>query len=166
MKILVALFCASLAVSSCAHTTPVVTKIGHVVDCTATKVKEQIPAVFTDVLTDLLSSDYAKLLSDVARRVGDDVVACAVLASQQAASARMGATEAAAPNATAIRDHAEEYLRLREVQFSAGPDMGAAAICRPACDACHVCFQLTPQPGGPLLPPTCAPRLPKPAGCP
>ena len=46
--------------------------------------------------------------------------------------------------------------------------LGAKAnppVCIPACDACHYCVQLSSPPGH-LLPPTCAPKSPKPSGCP
>ncbi len=41
----------------------------------------------------------------------------------------------------------------------------SAPVCRPACDACHVCVQFSGPPGG-THPPTCAVRMPKPLGCP
>lgn len=117
------LACALIAVlascAGCAHTTPVTTKVSHVVDCTATQVKEQLPAVFTEVLTDLLSKDYVGLLTDIAKRVGDDVVVCAVKESAAAAESRASATPGVeSPNADAIRANAAEYLRVREVKFA------------------------------------------------
>lgn len=113
--IIVSVFVSSAA---CAHTTPAVTVVSHVVDCTTSEVKAQLPAVFTEVLTDLLSKDYVGLLTSVAKRVGDDVVVCAVRESAGAAASRASATPGVeSPNADAIRANAAEYLRLREATF-------------------------------------------------
>lgn len=167
-KLLVSAFVALLAFGSCAHTTPAVQVVGHVVDCSAKAVVDQLPTIVAEVATDLLSKDYVALLENVGRRVGTDVLVCAVKDSADGAAARMAATEGEQPNASAIKTHAADYLRLRDVKFApspAAPSLASAPICHPACDACHVCFQIISPPGV-LIPPTCAPKSPKPAGCP
>ncbi len=164
--IILAGFCVSCG-NGCATTTPIVTAIGHAVDCSANAVVSQLPGIMTDVVTDLLSKDYMKLLTDLATRVGDDAVACGVAASTGAARARLAAGTAAQPNAEAVAGHGEEYLRLRDVRFTeSSTSFGASApYCQPSCNSCQRCIQLTGGQPPVLLPPVCAPKSPKPPGC-
>lgn len=48
----------------------------------------------------------------------------------------------------------------------AGEAAASAPTCVPSCDACHFCFQLVTPPGQLRPPPFCAPKNPKPLGCP
>ncbi len=153
---------------SCATVQPIVTKIGHAVDCSTNAVVSQLPAIITDVVTGLLSKDYMKILTDIASRVGDDALVCAVAASTGQARARLAAGTAAQPNAEAVARNGDEYLKLREVRFVLDdPEFAATSPrCQPACNACQQCIQLSGGQPGVLMPPVCAPKLPRPAGCP
>ncbi len=111
--IILAGFCAS-----CATTQPIVSKVEHVVDCSASAVVSQLPGIITEVATDLLSQNYVKLLTDLASKVGDDVVVCSVAASTGNAKARLAAGTAAQPNAETIAANGEAYLRARDVRFA------------------------------------------------
>lgn len=106
--------------AACATTQPVVTQVGHVVDCSAAAVVSQLPTIVSEVATDLLSKDYVSLLTDVGKRVGTDVLVCAVKVSSDGAEARMAATPGEQPNAEVIQKHAAEYLLLTHAEF-AGP---------------------------------------------
>jgi len=119
---LLALLAVSMAIPACATTgSPVLTKVESAVDCSAGQVKAQLPNIITDVTTDLLSANYIKLLVDLAKRVGDDVVVCAVAAASSEAHARLASATAAQPNADRILDHAESYLSARGVTFASPP---------------------------------------------
>ncbi len=164
---LLAFLSVSMAVPGCATTQPVVTKVSNVVDCSAQTVVSQLPSIISEVVTDLLSTDYVKLLTDIGRRVGTDAMVCAVKVAGDRASVRMATTPGDQPNAEAIRDHADTYLQLRDVKFVEPPAReNAAAYCQPACNACQQCFQLSGGQPVHLLPPACIPKLPRPDGCP
>lgn len=109
------------ACASCATVQPTVTQVQGVVDCSAKAVVSQLPAIITDVTTDLLAKDYVKLLTDLAQRVGDDAVVCAVSLSAQAAENRKASHPGTAqPNADVVTTNAADYLRLRAVRLSTG----------------------------------------------
>lgn len=166
---LLAFLSVSMAVPGCATVKPVADKVPGVVDCTTDQVRKQLPSIIAEVTTHLPSGDYVALLTKLGQRVGTDVLVCSVQASADSAAVRMASTVGAQPNATAIQDNAAAYLALRDVHFAAPPppppSLGATAYC-PGCNlACNRCIQLT-SPNGQLLPPSCVPRSPRPAGCP
>ena len=164
-KLFATLIACIAAWSSCATTQPTLTKVEHIVSCAASEVKAQLPAILSEVATDLLSKDYAKLLADVGRRVGTDAMVCAVALASDSAGARMADTNGEQPNAENIRTNAAAYLKARDVHFAAAP-MGMY-FCNPTCDACHVCSPVVNPIGNPHLGAgVCLPRSPKPAGCP
>ena len=166
---LVSVFFAIVAsCAGCATVKPIQTTAIGIVDCTAPKIEAQLPAIVTEVTTDLLSKDYLPLLISLGQRVGDDVVACGIQYASAQADARKSALPGVEePNADKIQANVASYLTTRGVVFAPRPPvsmMASTPVCVPACDRCHVCVLFTGGGGG-THPPTCALRLPRPPGC-
>ncbi len=120
-KLLALAVMAALAGSSCAIMQPSVTKVEHVVDCAEPAIASQLPAIASEAATDLLSQDYDKALTDILRRVGSDVLVCAVKSNLDAANARMAAGTGTQSSAV-VRAHAQDYLHRVDARFAAvGP---------------------------------------------
>lgn len=103
--------------AGCATTQPIVTKVDHVIDCLAPQVEAQIPAIAATVASDLLSANYADLLTKLEQTATSDVVICAVQDSVAKASARASTTSGAQPNATKIQSNGNAYLNARGATF-------------------------------------------------
>ena len=81
MRKLIALWAFFACSLACATVAPVTSKVKPVIDCTLPEIKAQIPAIITEVVTDLWSKSYDQLLNTLALRMRDDVVYCAVLST-------------------------------------------------------------------------------------
>lgn len=102
--------------TNCATTNPILTKVGHVVDCSVEQVKQQIPQLVDIVATTLVSQDYIGSLVKLAKQYGDDVIICAVQFASKEAAYR-SAIASGQGNADLIVVNANDYLARREVQF-------------------------------------------------
>lgn len=116
------LFSAALALPGpgCATTQPIVDKIDHVIDCLKPEVSQQIPAIVSEVATDLLAGNYADLLTKLEQRATSDVVICAVKESVGQAAVRASTTAGAQPNASKIQVNGNDYLKARGATFASG----------------------------------------------
>jgi len=90
--------------TSCATVAP---KAENTAKCTADKIVQQRDAILSEVIADLAAQNYVALLTELAMRVGQDVVTCAV---QEAYTTKQ---LKAVPGAdtSVIKAHAAEYLR-------------------------------------------------------
>ena len=110
-----------MAQPGCATTQPIVTKVDHVIDCLKPEIEAQIPAISAEVATDLLSANYADLLTKLEQTATSDVVICAVQDSVAKASARASTTSGAQPNAVKIQGNGNDYLKARGATFVQHP---------------------------------------------
>ena len=95
--------CMALALS-CATFGPPAFDIGV---CASSRIAGEIPAIKAEVAADLASQDYVKLLEDLGKRVGKDVVICAVREYTG-----VGVGPASDP---VVRSHAQDYLKANGV---------------------------------------------------
>jgi len=116
------------ALAGCHAVKPPVTttQITHAVDCTRDQIEQQIPALITEVTTDLLDDDYTHMLNQLGAKVGDDVLVCTIQASAASADARKSEAAGDSPNADVVMTNADAYLKLRGVTFVPIPRPGSA----------------------------------------
>ncbi len=150
MKILAVIISAALGCSTVKPIAdPVLSKVEGAIDCTAPLIVSQRVAIAEEVARDLASVDWAALLADLANRVKDDVVICAVQASVAKASAPAATSSSTADDP--IVKNGRAYLFARDVHFvRQQAAMGSIGGCVPACVAPKVCKFYQPPPGAGL----------------
>jgi hypothetical protein len=89
---------------SCATFGPPAFDIGV---CASSRIVTEVPAIKAEVLADLASQNYAALLEDMGKRLGTDLVICAVREYTG-----VGAGSAGDP---VVRDHAQQYLKAHGI---------------------------------------------------